>query len=104
MRCEHCNGTGTVAALARPSEGDCFEVKLSCWTCDGAGTVTQAKLDAIERGRVLRRARIDRGQTVREVASEYGMTASQLSALEHGRACCEAYKERGACSHSTVFG
>lgn len=55
-----------------------------CDRCMGAGYVSKAVIDAIENGKRLRKARVDRGLTLREAALQEGVSVATISKREYG--------------------
>lgn len=67
-------GTRTFRALVRRSSGPC-----------AMEDVTEPKYPASPRGELLRRQRVDAGVSLGALARALGITAADLSGLEHGR-------------------
>lgn len=86
MICPECNGEKKLRALCRYGDGSpCRWESINCWECGGTGEVTQARLDAIEKGRGMRKSRLERNLTLREEATRLGITPQELSHKENGR-------------------
>lgn len=56
-----------------------------CFTCNGAGEITDEHKARIEQGRKLKQDRYDRKETLIDCASRLGITVVELSAIENGR-------------------
>lgn len=87
MECPNCKGKGTVFAHMNtgPDSSKHHWGDIQCMTCRGSGKITQEQADRIEAGQKLYRQRLNSGETLVEAAARQGMTAAQLSAIEHGR-------------------
>ena len=81
--CFHCHGAGTsfVHINARPQ---CYWTWLRCDTCDGTGTVSQARQTAWEEGRQRRTRRLAAQLSQREMAARLGTTPQLYSRMEQG--------------------
>lgn len=55
-----------------------------CDRCLGAGYVSQDVIDAIERGKELRRSRLNKGLTMREAAKLESVSVATISKREYG--------------------
>jgi ribosome-binding protein aMBF1 (putative translation factor) len=85
--CPDCKGSGKTG-LVHINRGDQpheWREGMPCWRCDGTGKIPDEMRDWMERGEVLRKARITREVSLRERAKELGISASELSAMERGR-------------------
>lgn len=59
---------------------------MLCALCRGTGLVSEQTGEWLQIGTVHRLARVRREESIRECAQRLGLTASQLSGMEHGRA------------------
>ena len=84
--CPRCNGAGTVAAFVDTSDTGYFDPALRCSLCLGEGHISATHADWLSRGNAHYKARVKRGESVRECARRLGMSAAKLSGMEHGRA------------------
>jgi hypothetical protein len=55
-----------------------------CDRCKGAGYVSQDVIDAIENGKRLRKIRVDKCLTLREAATQEGVSVATISKRENG--------------------
>ena len=85
--CPHCAGEGGGEAFVnRGPDIRTHSIEwVECATCRGSGKVSVEKMQAIEIGKKLRDARIERGQSLLDAAREMGLGPAELSAREHGR-------------------
>lgn len=84
--CPTCNGTRKSVVFVNTGadrKGHYTEVR-TCDRCLGAGMVSQDVIDAIEYGKRLRKARIDKGLTLRQVAASEGVSTALVSRRELG--------------------
>lgn len=83
MICPGCEGAKQV--FAHVNYGDGGEYKwINCFRCKGSGEVPDEQAEWIVAGKLLRAKRVGDGRTLKEEAERLGMTASELSAVEHG--------------------
>lgn len=90
MICPHCDGAkvvncfwdGTDPKTGRRTGG---YGPLTCFLCNGTGEVDQPYQARIVLGEIVRKDRIARGLSLRQEAARRGITAKELSDLEHGR-------------------
>jgi hypothetical protein len=87
MRCPTCNGTGNGGPVHRHkiNGGGCWDRKSICPRCDGFGKVPDEMAEWIIVGNAMRKARIDRGESLGDAAQRIGISSSELSAFECGR-------------------
>ena len=88
MNCPTCKGKGTVFGHMNNGQDSGKHIwgNMKCFTCKGAGEITQEHADRIEAGQKLYRQRLCSGETLYEAAKRQGLTPAQLSAIETGRA------------------
>lgn len=82
--CPRCGGSKSSEAFV---DGPRFNgIRLiDCVLCKGAGVVSEAQFEWWQTGQSHYRARVDRGESVRECARRLGISAADLSGMEHGR-------------------
>lgn len=82
--CPRCGGSKRSEAFV---DGPRFHgIRLvDCAMCKGAGVVTAWQFEWWQAGQNHYRARVDRGESVRECARRLGISAADLSGMEHGR-------------------
>lgn len=87
MQCPHCKGEGgTDAFINRGPDIRTHSFGwVTCATCDGAGTISGAAAQRVERGELLRKARVLRRESLMEASRRLGISPADLSAVEHGR-------------------
>jgi DNA-directed RNA polymerase subunit N (RpoN/RPB10) len=89
IRCPSCNGAGTVDAFWDGVDTGGKRIggygPVTCFTCNGTGEVDKGYSRRLEEGRRRRQDRLDRGMSLREEARRLGITAQELSRIEHGR-------------------
>lgn len=85
--CPHCSGERKVFAFMNngPDYRTHTSGLIDCRTCLGAGKITQEHADRIAAGTSMRTQRVQRGESLRDAAKRLGITATELSAIEHGR-------------------
>ncbi|WP_031410627.1 helix-turn-helix domain-containing protein [Vibrio parahaemolyticus] len=84
--CPACNGQRESVVFVNTglnSEEHYSEIR-KCDRCLGAGFVSQEVIDAIEHGKQLRKIRIAKGQTLRQVAKFEGVSVAHVSRRELG--------------------
>ena len=88
--CPHCRGDKKVFVFVdgRHEDGTPFSRNglCDCRTCKGAGTITAEHAARIEAGNQRRLERVAKGVTLLEAARQAGISPSELSAIESGRA------------------
>lgn len=84
LTCPSCDGSGTIFALV---DGPNYRgpKTINCYRCAGVGRITRAQMDAIESGKRIRENRLARNVSMAEEARRLGISASEYSAIEHGR-------------------
>ena len=92
MKCPHCSD-GKIGGIACGGPGGCRPILVECGTCNGRGEVPDIMGDWIERGRIVRARRMDRGETLRSCAARLGVGAALLSDIEMGRVDPNDYPE-----------
>lgn len=85
VECPHCKGAGHVAALVCGASGSRYDPTWRCGTCKGEGRLSATVAGWLAVGRTHYKARVARGESVRECARRYGIGAAELSGMEHGR-------------------
>lgn len=86
LSCPECSGRGHSAAFISAESGHRFEPELRCDFCAGSGKITAEQAGWLVRGRQMRNARVERHESLREVAIRLGLTPAAMSAMERGRA------------------
>lgn len=88
--CPNCDGEKqqTVFADGHHPDGTRWgDIRtVACNVCRGVGTITSEHQQRIDHGKRLRAERVAKGLTLREAARLEGVTASEISAREFGRA------------------
>ena len=85
VKCPVCLGNCRVFVAIDRSNGIGDIGWRPCYECGGSGTVTEERANAIRKGRELRQARVNRGETLREAATKMGITTIELSRIEQGK-------------------
>lgn len=87
MICPDCDGTRRViASHVRYGDGSgATNVSLRCSRCIGKGVVPDEMAEWIRVGQEMRKSRLAIYRTLRQEALRRGMTAMQLSQMEHGK-------------------
>lgn len=85
--CKRCDGQGTLGPVhinrgEKPHE---WRNEVTCWDCDGTGVWSEKRMEAWQKGRRQRAARIEKGETMIEAASRLGVSVAVLCAIEAGR-------------------
>ena len=87
--CPDCEGKGTQFVFGiryAPGHSGPTAKDIPCTRCNGRKVIQEKQLAWIERGRELRRVRVEELQLgLREAADLWGMRASHLSKLESGK-------------------
>lgn len=87
--CPHCNGAKRGLCFLDGVDKDGHHVGWQeirdCSTCQGTGEVDDITAKRIEAGRKLRRARLDKYESMREAAQRLGIRVVEYSQIEHGR-------------------
>jgi hypothetical protein len=78
--CPRCDGHKTLDAFFKG-----MHAPMTCYVCNGAGTVTAMQLARIEHGQRIRDYREQRELGLREAANMWGLKPSYLSLIEQGR-------------------
>jgi len=84
--CPDCGGEGTVAAFVDREDDGHFDPALRCLRCKGTGTITQREAEWRKRGHACMHLRRLRSESLLALSQRLGITPSQASAMEHGRA------------------
>lgn len=79
--CPNCKGEGVIRGFGCPGFRP---VEIPCLVCKGEKVVGQEVLEWRRVGEEMRQERIARGVTLREEAKRRGMSAVDLSGMEHG--------------------
>ncbi len=85
--CPSCNGVRQVFAFIDYADGHGEQKYIDCSTCKGTGEVTEGYLQDMAIGRKLRDWRVKQPpyESLRDVATRFGLTPVALSHMEHGR-------------------
>ncbi|MDF4490324.1 hypothetical protein R7D96_22115 [Vibrio sp. Vb2853] len=86
ITCPSCQGNRTSVVFVNTgldSSQHYSEVR-DCDRCSGAGYVPHEVVEAIEKGKQLRKERIDKGFTLRQMATQEGVSVSVISKRELG--------------------
>jgi hypothetical protein len=90
LMCPDCGGKKTMMAFVdgRRPDGTPFGgvKRINCFTCKGTGQIDERFAARRVAGKALRDARIAKGQSLLEAAKERGISPTELSAIEQGRA------------------
>lgn len=84
-QCPRCDGAKTHAAFVDGACGGHYEPALRCDLCKGSEEVADEVYKWLQIGKRHRFARVDRLETIGQCADRMGVTAAELSAMEHGR-------------------
>jgi len=94
IQCPDCFGKKRVQAFVdgrRPDGTPFGDLRsIECFTCSGTGAVDGEFLARRAAGMQLRAERVSKHQSLREAARERGISPSELSAIEQGRAALSA--------------
>jgi hypothetical protein len=82
--CPFCNGAKVIAGIGCGKDG-CRVMEVACFDCKGTGQMTEEQLERVAEGRRRQRDRMSRDMTLREEAKRLGISARELSDIEHGR-------------------
>lgn len=91
--CPNCAGRGSNPAFVDTAKGGWFDPALRCSLCGGTGQISHQTARWLAVGRQHYTRRMARDESVRECARRMGISASELSAMEHGRADPERIKD-----------
>lgn len=80
--CPSCEGSRVLGALLNIG-GRCVPHTMPCRTCRGTGEIDEARAAELNAAEERRRERMARGLSLREEAERLGMSAVELSKLEH---------------------
>lgn len=83
ITCRHCKGRKTYQSFVRV-KGKCSFQEIDCFTCKGAGSITEEHSNRIIRGETIRLDRINRKLSLRQEALRLGMKSIELARLERG--------------------
>lgn len=97
--CPQCDGRGTNAGLIHYVDGfghraSRYDDAIRCSLCGGTGQISKQTAEWLAIGRQHYETRIARDESLRECAVRMGIKASELSAMEHGRADPAKLKEQ----------
>lgn len=94
--CHRCHGAGFVGPVHcnRGDEPHEWIDRMQCDVCGGGGELTPDQVMARTAGAAMRRARVDRGESLLEASKRLGMSPAQLSAIESGRRPVSAQKDK----------
>jgi len=84
VTCPKCRGAKAFEGIACGADG-CRMIVSACDFCKGTGAVSPARVQAWERGRLIRDERVRQGLTLHEKAALLGMEPAALIGLERGR-------------------
>lgn len=85
--CPSCGGDGQTFAHINHRDPKLHGFRwVACFTCDGAGYFTASQAASYEAGRKLRDDRITRGESLISEARRLGISPSELSKRERGKA------------------
>jgi hypothetical protein len=86
MRCPDCHGSRTVSAFVDFDDPSKRRLMLlACSRCQGEGTVSDQQAAWLRIGDRHRTERVGRDESLMECARRLGMSARELSDMEHGR-------------------
>lgn len=77
MQCPTCDGSGKVDGL--------HFLLMTCYRCDGVGSVPDEMAQWVEDGKIYRLARQAKNETIGDAAKRLGISVPELSAIENGR-------------------
>ncbi len=86
ITCPSCQGNRTSVIFVNTgldSSQHYSEVR-DCDRCSGTGYVSREVVEAIEKGKQLRKERIDKGFTLRQMAEQEGVAVAVISKRELG--------------------
>lgn len=84
ITCPDCNGRGTLDALLNRGREGCEWATITCFTCNGAGQITEIQAAAMCTRGAIRADRIFRDETIKEAADRLGMSLGEYSRMERG--------------------
>jgi hypothetical protein len=84
--CPDCQGRGFVYAFVDNEDGGHFDPALKCLRCKSAGEIPEREAAWMKRGRACMDLRRARSESLLTLSQRLGITPSQASAMEHGRA------------------
>ena len=100
IQCPDCLGEKRVLAFVDGHRADGTRFgglrSINCFTCSGSGTIDAEFHARREIGKKLRAERVGKRQSLLEAARERGISPSELSAIEQGRAALSAPSTNGA--------
>lgn len=89
LPCPGCRGekkTQLVHVKYAPGYSGPPITELPCFVCDGSGTITDKRHQLMKHGEKIRRFRVEvLGLGLREAATRWGFSGSELSYIEQGR-------------------
>lgn len=86
--CPTCEGDGKIKCPIHVNRGGKphqWLDEITCRQCGGEGLISPEMMAWILRGNEARRTRVEQGISIRERARAIGITAAEVSAMEHGR-------------------
>lgn len=79
--CPHCDGVGKIIGFGCPGFR---RIERPCALCESTGRVALEILDRVQRGREIRRRRIEIGLSLRELAKAARVSPVELGEVERG--------------------
>lgn len=83
IACPHCKGKKVFLSFIT-IKGKCSPQEIDCFTCKGAGSITEDHSDRIVKGEMVRLDRINRKLSLRQEAQRLGIKPIGLARLERG--------------------
>lgn len=100
VKCPECKGCGPTPGIGCGDQG-CRPMLMPCFLCGGKGEIDDEQVEWVEVGGKLREKRKARGEILRQGAERYGVSQSDLSYIETGRA--EPWSPAKPCDPSSDF-
>ena len=85
-QCPECSGNKASTAILCTRGNGCSVREVNCLFCNGTGEVTELQAAWWTKGQEIRTARRNHNMTLREAAQSLGMTMTELSRYEQGKA------------------
>lgn len=86
ITCPECGGDRLTVGLAKFTSGGCGPFAVDCQACNGSGKITLENFANMAHGNKLQEYRVNVMELgLREAADQWGMKASELSAIERGK-------------------